>query len=174
MSKKLIHRRGEFAIFHLNFLNHITENFRRATFLCFRRSLVPKQSCLREVIMIFHLETSYENTSVYRNKPGIEKIQAKYRGILLSLDTFLSHWTQKSRRCTLLCFIRFLVSKNFMDTMGVCHCFASQISLSHSTEKFRKYRRTRQILELAHKNRCFWCYKQQHEKNSETQKNVKI
>ena len=65
------------------------------------------------------------------------------RGISrFSIENLLSHSTEKFRRGDLLCFTKFLVSKNFMDKRGgeggrEYHDFMSKF-LSHSTEKFRR------------------------------------
>ena len=66
------------------------------------------------------------------------------RGILrFSIENLLSHSTEKNRRETLLCFTKFLVSKNFMDEgEGGGREGASRFSLkkflTHGAEKLRK------------------------------------
>ena len=53
----------------------------------------------------------------------------------------MSHTSEKFRRGTLLCFRKFLASKNFMDKKWgrrECHNFPIENLLSHSTEKLRR------------------------------------
>ena len=70
---------------------------------------------------------------------GIEKLYGQRGGGVsrFSVEKFLSHSTEKLRWGTLLCFRKFLISKNVKDKGGVSR-FSVEILLSHSTETFHR------------------------------------
>ena len=62
------------------------------------------------------------------------------RYITIFFENFLSHSNEKLRGRTLLCFRKFLISKNFMNKKGEreCHIFPLKVCCLRGTEKLRK------------------------------------
>ena len=106
-------------------LSHSTENLRRGN-LCFRKFLVsknvkdkrerghhdfPSKLCCLTVPKNFVVETCVSENFWYRKMLRIREREGASR---LSIETLLSHSTEKLRRGN-LCFRKFLVSKNVKD-----------------------------------------------------------
>ena len=130
-------------------LSYSTENLRRGN-LCFRKLLVsknvkdkrerghhdfPSKLCCLTVPKNFAGETCVSENFWYRKMLRIREREGASR---LSIETLLSHSTEKLRRGN-LCFRKFLVSKNVKDKR---ERGASRLSIenfsSHNTEKFRR------------------------------------
>ena len=64
-------------------------------------------------------KNSLGNSSVFQRIPRIETFYAEETILRFSVESFLSHSTKKIHRGTPLCFRKFLLSKTFIDKMGV-------------------------------------------------------
>ena len=125
--------------------SHNTEKLRRGN-LCFRKVLVsknikdkrerghhdfPSKLCCLTVPKIFVGETCVSESFWYRKMLRIREREGASR---LSIETLLSHSTEKLRRGN-LCFRKILVSKNVKDKR---ERGASRLSIENLLSQYRK------------------------------------
>ena len=135
VSKNFRQKKGISIFCANNFLSRRVQKLRGGTRLCFRKLLVSKNVMDKRrgvCITIFCQKLCLTVLKIFVGEPSFVSENFGYRKFLWIreeevyhnfLSNFLSHSTEKFRRATLLCFKKFLVSKNVMDKRrwGVSH-----------------------------------------------------